>query len=299
MRKTIFDLISKNIDFRNEYERISSMIFNDKIICFDEEYYTYIEIFNKFIEDWKYRGICTNFNEIADNIGLTDYPSFSAEEACLYLIELILNIREFLLYKKEMLEPNYENYNRYGLYYDAEETSLIINDKILYDNIMIILNELGYSYIKKEEYKIVLVKENADATNTALIVEDESISDTIMQYNDFRIVNNLNAKREILLSLGQYIEPLRKDIKNKNSELEDYIFFCLNKLHIRHNNKSGKKSNEYVAIMKDEELIKWYDKVYNLILIAIRLIELPKEFNEFKELKSKIIEADELFKNIE
>ena len=31
------------------------------------------------------------------NIGLTDYPSFDAEEACLYLIELVLNIREFLI----------------------------------------------------------------------------------------------------------------------------------------------------------------------------------------------------------
>lgn len=138
----------------------------------------------------------------------------------------------------------------------------------------------------------MLMKDKADPVATALIVEDESIASLILDYNDFRIENDLKAKKDILNSLGQYIEPLRKDIKSANSSLEDYIFFCLNKLHIRHNNKSGKDKIKYVANIKKKDLINWYDKVYDLILIAIRLIEMPNYFKDFKELKKNIIEDE-------
>ena len=44
--------------------------------------------------------------------------------------------------------------------------------------------------------------------------------------------------------------------------------------------------------MKEKDLINWYDKVYDLILIAIRLVEMPNYFKDFKELKKKIIEEE-------
>ena len=47
--------------------------------------------------------------------------------------------------------------------------------------------------------------------------------------------------------------------------------------------------------MKKKDLINWYDRVYDLILIAIRLVEIPNNFEDFKELKKKIIE-DEVVK---
>ena len=63
-------------------------------------------------------------------------------------------------------------------------------------------------------------------------------------------------------------------------------------MHIRHNNKSGKDKINYVANIKKKDLIDWYDKVYDLILIAIRLVEMPNYFKDFKELKKNIIEDE-------
>lgn len=290
MRKNIFDLIDKELDFRNEYVRLYDLIRVQKLVVFNDYKYTYIDIFDKYISEWEYRGICTTFDEIAENIGITDFPNMSAEESCLYLCELILNMRKFLLYIKNKIEPPEDAYY-YGMYNEEDYDYLYLNDKILVDNINYIIQKLGYE-IKDIDNKVILIKTNADVISTALIVEDD-ISNLILNYNDFKIAKDIKAKKGILLSLGQYIEPMRKDIKGKNSSLEDYIFLCLNKLNIRHNNKSGKEKNEYVKKMTDEELINWYDKLYDLILIAIRLIELPNTLNDFKALKKNIIESAE------
>lgn len=219
-----------------------------------------------------------------DDLNLEDTCNSENEiEKILLLIDFVLNACEFVKFKQN-------KYNKEYFELDNKDVGLIlVENNMLLDNIDIILKRLGYKKIKKEEYKIMLIKDKADSIVTALTVEDENIADLILDYNDFRIENDLKAKKAILNSLFQYIEPLRKNIKQANGNLEDYIFFCLNKLHIRHNNKSGKDKINYVANLKDKDLINWYDKVYDLILIAIRLVELPNDFREFKELKDKII----------
>ena len=156
-------------------------------------------------------------------------------------------------------------------------------------NIDVILKKLGYVPSKINKNQIRLRKNNVDALETAMIINNESISQMILDYIDFRIEHDINAKKDILNNLGQYIEPLRKKIKEANSSLEDNIFYFLNNLNIRHNNISGKAKIDYVANMSEEQMINWYDKIYNLILIAIRLIEMPKTFKELKKLKEQII----------
>lgn len=201
----------------------------------------------------------------------------------LYLIEFILNVNLFIDNKIADLDNQYFQYN------DKNVKLIYKNSNITMENIEILLKELGYTYNEINNNQIKLRKNNALATETALKVEDDSISSLILDYTDFRIEKDMNTKKDILNSLGQYLEPLRKDIKKIDGNLEEYIFFCLNKLNIRHNNKTGKNKIEYVSKLKKQEIIEWYDKVYNLILIAINLLKLPNTYNEFKELKNTII----------
>ena len=285
MRKSIYDILGKKIDYYNEYEKLYEMFNEDKVIAYDGYYYSWADLFEKFIEYWDYRNVYITVDEMLDYLELDESVSNEENviEKILLLIDFILNVCEFVKYKEK---------EHFSEFYDLgnDRIKLIfIKSDILLKNIDIILKDLGYKKLKKENYKIMLMKDKADPVATALIVEDESIADLILDYNDFRIENDLKAKKDILNSLGQYIEPLRKDIKNANSSLEDYIFFCLNKLHIRHNNKSGKDKINYVANIKKKDLIDWYDKVYDLILIAIRLVEMPNYFKDFKELKKNII----------
>lgn len=288
MRKSIYDILGKKIDYYNEYEKLYEMFNEDKVINYGIYNYSWAGLFEKFIEYWDYRNVYTTVDEMLGYLELDESVSNEENviEKILLLIDFILNVCEFIKYKER---------EHFSEFYDLgnDRINLIfIKSDILLKNIDIILKDLGYKKVKKENYKIMLMKDKADPVATALIVEDESIASLILDYNDFRIENDLKAKKDILNSLGQYIEPLRKDIRNANSSLEDYIFFCLNKLHIRHNNKSGKDKIKYVANIKKKDLINWYDKVYDLILIAIRLVEMPNYFKDFKELKKNIIEDE-------
>ncbi|MGN1379042.1 MAG: hypothetical protein ACI4XR_01415 [Bacilli bacterium] len=288
MRKSIYDILGKKIDYYNEYEKLYEMFNEDKVIDYGIYHYSWAGLFEKFIEYWDYRNVYTTVDEILDYLELSESVSDGENviEKILLLIDLILNVCEFVKYKQR------EHFSEFHDLGNDRIKLIYIKSDILLQNIDIILKDLGYKKIKKDKYKIMLMKDKADPIVTALTVEDESIANLILDYNDFRIENDLKAKKDILNSLGQYIEPLRKEIKQANSSLEDYIFFCLNKLHIRHNNKSGKDKINYVANIKKKDLINWYDKVYDLILLAIRLVEMPNYFKDFKELKKKIIEDE-------
>ncbi len=267
MGKSIFDIIGKNLNIDNEYRKIYKGVKQTYLFAYTGNQYTIEDAFNKVIEDWPYRGTCTNLNEILFELNLGATTFLSPTKDILYLIELTLNMIEFVRFQR----PYYR----------------VVN-KVLIDNIYYVLNVLGYRIEKTEECKVILIKDDADALDTALTVEDEDIAKVILNYKDFKIENDVKAKQDLLRKLGLYVEPLRNQIGKINSELEDYIFFNLNKLHIRHNNKDGKLKIEFVANMKDDELIEWYDKTYTLILTAIRMLEFEKNKLEFKGLKKEI-----------
>lgn len=288
MRKSIYDILGKRFNIVNEYEKLYELFTDEKVYKYGIYTYSLANLFNKFIEEWKFRATYRNTEEILNDLNLMeDTDEEHAMNDILYLIELILNIDLFIENKTKDLDKKYFDYD------DKNVTLIYKKSNITMENIEILLKELGYKYVKKPKDKILLRKNNVIAIETAQIVENNSIADLILDYTDFRIENDLKAKKDILNSLGQYLEPLRKDIKKIDSNLEDYIFFCLNKLNIRHNNKSGKKKIEFVSKLKKKEIIAWYDKIYDLIIIAIRLLELPNSFKEFKELKTKIINEKE------
>lgn len=288
MRKSIYDILGKRFNIVNEYEKLYELFTDEKVYKYGIYTYSLANLFNKFIEEWKFRATYRNTEEILNDLNLMeDTDEEHAMNDILYLIELILNIDLFIENKTKDLDKKYFDYD------DKNVTLIYKKSNITMENIEILLKELGYKYVKKTKDKILLRKNNVMAIETAQIVENNSIADLILDYTDFRIENDLKAKKDILNSLGQYLEPLRKDIKKIDSNLEDYIFFCLNKLNIRHNNKNGKKKIEFVSKLKKKEIIAWYDKIYDLIIIAIRLLELPNSFKEFKELKAKIINEKE------
>lgn len=62
-------------------------------------------------------------------------------------------------------------------------------------------------------------------------------------------------------------------------------------MNIRHNNRSKRepaKYKDYVAKMKDDRLEKWYDELYQMILLAFLLLDNVSRQKSVAELKSKI-----------
>ena len=117
--------------------------------------------------------------------------------------------------------------------FDEEQRKFFILRRIM-DNC---LSHNGY----KGEYfpdleQLIVIEDKPEATAVAEIVPNE-ISLKVLRYNHFSLKGDLQAKKEILLALGEQLEPKRKQLSCIASDLADNIFFMLNNLHLRHNNK--------------------------------------------------------------
>lgn len=280
MSKSIFDILNKNVNYRKEYQKTKDMFLTAPLISgIGYTEYTYEYVFDSWIVKWKYRGTKCSLKEIMEEIEEETDCGKDPIKDCLYLCELILNIREFLVF----LEKNY--YTNYGLFFNK------IDDDMLLGNIFFILNNLNYKIYVEEDYKVLLVKKDADAINTATIVDDGDISNLIMEYNDFKIAKSVSEKQKILVGLANYLEPRRKELKLKNNKLETNLFMAFNKLNIRHNNLEGKDKEEYTSNLKSDELLKWYDETYNLILISIRLLELNNILEPFEKIRKEVFSS--------
>ena len=109
--------------------------------------------------------------------------------------------------------------------------------------------------LNEVDNRITYIKRDADVDSVLSVLEnDENIRLVLLEYNDFRIENNVTKKRIILKKLGDYLEPKRKEYNSINKSLTDDIFFMLNKFYIRHNNDENFKFDS------DDDYIKWYDK---------------------------------------
>mgnify|MGYP002917821902 FL=1 len=102
----------------------------------------------------------------------------------------------------------------------------------------------------------------------------------------------IELKKKILISLGSELEPKRKELQALNKQLSEDIFFMLNNLNVRHNNRSKKdiaKYKEHVAKMTKARLEKWYDELYQMMLLAFLLLDNVDRTASVKELKEKIV----------
>ena len=133
----------------------------------------------------------------------------------------------------------------------------------------------------------MITEKNAAVTAVAECV-DEELAYQIVKYNHYTLKGDISKKKEILLKLGSELEPKRKQLSPINSQLETNIFFMLNNLNIRHNNRSKKDKNykEYVAKMKKNKLEEWYDELYQMMLLAMLELEQVERNQKINELKT-------------
>ena len=148
------------------------------------------------------------------------------------------------------------------------------------DNVILILEYY--------ENLIYLVPKNPSATAVAEI-SDEETAMAILMYNHRTLKGDLEAKRKILYSIAKEYEPL---LSKPIDGFKDYFVKAtnmLNNLDIRHNNKKGKHKNNLVVNLKNDELEKWYDELYQLLLFCVLIkdnIERKNNIEEFlKNLK--------------
>lgn len=241
----IFDLINAELDYNVEFKRLITLFYELDCMKKGKEYMSVGLSFAENLKDWPYRGTCIEIEDILERIGISDNGrTIKAKEDLLKLVQLILSARLFI--------------ERKGF----EEI-----DNTLSKNIDYLLEKMNCKNIIEED-RVILIQKNQESILASNNCEND-LGKYILQYLDVSIEKNCHRKKAILNEIAQELEPQRKKLDSINNKLTNIIFNLLNKLNIRHNNISGKNRIERIAKMNEDELIKWYDNTYELIVYLI------------------------------
>lgn len=162
------------------------------------------------------------------------------------------------------------------------------------DRINYFLNKTNHDLITLKNGNKIIVEKNVYASEVSQIVSETSIQDAIkvLEYNHFANKGNIQRKKEILISLANYLEPLRdelnafeelKEVMKVNSKkiiAVEQLFGMYNNLGLRHNN-----DKQYHLNMNDEELEQWYDDIYTSTLFVILSLDEARILSKLKTLR--------------
>lgn len=274
MVKSIFEL-ERRFDFDKEFNRLFELL-NQKIYNYEYSYHKNVDfwkIVDNFFKKWEHRLTAINADQYFSDLEIDlKSPDLCNETQKLYILQFIDSYIYYLINTHKISDDHSTKL----------EDEIYAPYLVIIKNIGIILENLNFKrQSNKGDNRITYIKRDADVDSVLSVLEnDENIRLVLLEYNDFRIENNVTKKRIILKKLGDYLEPKRKEYNSINKSLTDDIFFMLNKFYIRHNNDENFKFDS------DDDYIKWYDKLFKMIIHLIRagyIIEIQNDLKECKK----------------
>ena len=280
MRKNIFEILSENLDVNKEIKTIwhllkSTTVFIQAGLYEPDERISLLEFVNIYsFNDWKARNRCISTVDMMERLGISEKKINVMSEFTndtIILLEFIMNM--IILYDRKITSYVYKVTSDYFL---------------LNENISILLEHFGYrAHYFEDEEQLVIIEKDPAAISVAEISESD-IAKRIIQYNHYALKGNIEIKKEIIIALEKVLEPQRNELKNICPILEADLYCLLNNMNIRHNNiePSDKNYRSIVANMEPAELEKWYDDIYQMILLSKLLLDNKNRQLKIKELKN-------------
>lgn len=279
-RKNIFDILAEENNMSKESTRIISLFENRYTIerNYDGKRSTLKGFADGIVfEKWKSKGHHIDLDDFLDSINY-NYISRAAKhdvDKFLLLIELVYNIWRIVL--------------NYVMTYDS--VFELLDAFYQLENIMkdCLANLNHTTYYDEETERTYVIEDKPAVTAVAEIVEAEDAL-SIIRYNHHALKGDIKAKKHILVEIGKKLEPERNRLHTINSSLEDKIFFMLNNMDLRHNNRYEGDRNYKAAVaqMADEELETWYDELYQMMLLAFLELDQSDRSEKIDALKAKI-----------
>ena len=278
-RKNIFEMVAEIFDLSRELKRMRRLFENDATVYVSVEGYYTVRGYVKEhgFSRWRNRGRCVDAN---DFLSLLEYDKLwdSAKNNMQDLFTLIEIIYNFWHIAESRTSTSYGS--------DDRSRSFGLLKKIM-DECLANYNYKAQYFPSREQ--LIVTENKPEATAVAEIIERD-LSYKVLRYNHYMLKGNLQAKKEILLALGTDLEPKREQIKAIDAKLEDGIFYVLNNLNLRHNNKTegDKNYKQAVADMDSNTLEHWYDELYQMMLLAYLQLDQVKRNIQVKELKELV-----------
>ena len=283
MRKSIFEIVSESLDMENETYRLLTMAVSEETLCVSSfKHYTLFDFVDEYcFRKWECRG---HFISVEDFLEALDWAVLQNEatydtEALMTCIELIYNFWNLSNCEMFNSETHY-SLHWCGNYYHLKD---VMDD---------ILGQYNHcAYIDKKKKCVLVIEDKPEVTAVAEIVP-ATLALSVIKYNHKSLKGEIELKKSILISMGAELEPKRKELQEIDRQLSEDIFFMLNNVNIRHNNRSKKdkgKYKEYTAKMTKDQMEKWYDELYQMMLLAILLLDNTSRAERVKTLKDKIV----------
>ena len=212
---------------------------------------------------------------------------------------------------KDYFENKFSGYNRLFAYTEFIidlNSFLISNSKVptfstitLQEQFPKVRERIDYCLAKNnhelkelENGRQIIVEKNVYASEVSQILSETSIEEAIkvLEYNHFANKGNVQRKKEILISLANYLEPLRKELNNSEELKEVFkvnnqkiiafekLFEMYNNFGLRHNN-----AKQYHLDMTNEKLEQWYDNIYTSSLFVILGLDEARILSKLKTLR--------------
>lgn len=282
MRKSIFDIVAENMDMESEANRLVTMSSEECVLVVntytDDTLFNYIDAY--CFKEWEHRGHFVDVDDFLEALRYDDLKEDATHnvDALLTLIELIYNFWEL---SRKQFHDTKKGYKLEwcGNYYHLKDVM---------DDVLSQYNHVAY--VNEDQECVLIIEDKSEVTAAAEIMPTPALAVDVVRYNHRTLRGEIELKKKILLAMGAELEAKRKKLHTINTTLENDIFFMLNNLNIRHNNKSkgDKNYKEYVAKMRKDRLEKWYDELYQMLLLAFLLMDNIERVEKVKGLKEKI-----------
>lgn len=261
-RKSIFELYKQNNTMDKDFLRIDCLLnssFGVESRYSQGKNLSVMSSAEKMFPKWKNRGRCLTFNDFLITIKFDSIKEKAPNNEKMFLsyIELAYNA----WYLTNSLVLCYRDHYKWG------------NAGVALKNMMDeILSEMNQKAYYDPETEQCLIGEDSPQVTAAVEATEPETASQILHYNHKQLAGNLAEKKAILFSLAKYLEGRETELKSVNGQLFTDLNSVFNNLDIRHDNATPRESFEYkekLATMSPEELEKWYDDIYQLILLAI------------------------------
>ncbi|MBE7709531.1 MAG: hypothetical protein E7Z93_03680 [Cyanobacteria bacterium SIG32] len=275
-RQNIFEILKEKYNVSDEMNKIKNIFEND-LIVFDNDYDTIIkysieDFFDEYLlENWKQRGCFLSIKEMSTQLNLPHkFFKVTSNKNIIMTLEYYHNIF-YLIVEKFRIFHN-------------QDFKTSKNFRLMLENSHLLLEYLNYKIIiDRNEEKLFLIPKNPAATTVAEISSEDTAL-AILKYNHASMKGDLEGKRNLLFSIYREYEPLLKQPIEGYADFYNKARGLYNTLDIRHNNKTKEGNKNNVIDISDEELEKWYDELYQLLLFCVLIkdnLERKKEVDEF------------------
>ena len=279
-RKSFSQVLKEaSIDIRREYDRLYHLFFLHRTRDNSGNNLTLREYCAGTFLQLPFRGTCVSLDDFDDfyEYHFEKAPSAFSIDTLVSLCEYSYNLAAY----NQSVNPAMMGYGMSPIAQSVQFYVYQVNTVI--DNLGYMPNVQGCitDFVPKDQAAIAVAE-----------IVDSNLSYKVIEYNHHSMKGDLERKKSILLALADKLEPQRTKLNSVSSSLESDLFYLLNTVDVRHNNSdpNGTKYVETVAKMKNKEIEKWYDDIYQMCLLAFMELDNVERKGRVKELKKRISE---------